>query len=67
MANGRVFAGGTAGRLTERESDEVLHQVTRPAVTQPEPGRNGPAGGELDHGVKGKGRQKSAQNFWKLE
>lgn len=35
-----------------RLSDEVQHQVTWPAVTQPESGQSGPAGGELDHGAE---------------
>lgn len=58
----------SVGRLTERESDEVQQQVTWPAVTQPESGQNGPAGGELAHGAEWRtqGRRKSAQNFWKL-
>lgn len=58
IVNGREFAGGTVGRLTERVSDEVPRPGTWPAVTQPRP-----VGGEVDHRVKDKGRQKSALNF----
>lgn len=66
MVNGREFAGDTVGRLTEWESDEVPHQLTWPAVTQPEPGKNSPAGGEVDYRVKDKGRQKKCTELLKL-